>query len=620
MSNPYTLNPVSAPVYFNEKLGPHGALANRVLQNITRVDPLPDSFSILGERRFGKTSLLKYLERNAAGTPNLVVASIDMLSLNPQSPTGFYRMLTLSLLEAGELETDDPPLDYNGFFKFLIKLKKSGKRLILLIDEFDLVARATEFDMPFFENLRSLAMRYPFGFVVASVAPLNKIAHSDVNGSPFFNFFLQERLGPLNQREAEELVKNLPGSSFSDAEANGIISFSGTHTYFLQLCCRLAWDLRESNGGHLDINQLRLSFTKKASSQYQYIWDHSSDPEKEVLYDLAHGKAPAEHGLEALITRGYVIEGPPPKLPGEAFADFIKQVGIRVKAPVAEIKQDKEPAPQRERQLAPGPMKVDLNAQEKRLALLVGVNKYQHQEKGDYILNPLQYAEQDVLEMEALLLQSGFSVTKIIGKDATSSAIKEAFKAFHEATTTDPHPESCFVFHFSGHGQIDPGNNETAYLILYDTDPSAPALNGLEMENLVYTLMAGVKVPNSLLLLDCCHAGFAANIKHVVNLNVRDRLQNVTQQIFAGVRGRLVLGACAGNALARELAKLSHGVFTYHVLKHWRDQDGYTPPNPITELSLANYITLVMARDYPELPSPIWGGGGAGSFVLRRLA
>ncbi|MCM3872312.1 MAG: caspase family protein [Pyrinomonadaceae bacterium] len=618
MSNPYTLNPVKSRFYFNERLGPHGALANRILRNITRVDPLPDSISVLGERRFGKTSLLRYLESEAAATPDLVVASIDMLSLNPQSPAGFYRMLTLSLVEAGELVTDDPPLDYTGFYKFLIKLKKSGKRLILLIDEFDLVARASEFDMPFFENLRSLAMRYPLGFVVASVAPLNKIAHSDVLGSPFFNFFFQERLQPLNQREAEELVKNLPGSRFSDAEATAIISLAGTHTYFLQLCCSLAWDLRETNGGHLDTNQLRLSFAKRASPQHQYVWDHSSDPEKQVLYDLAHGKAPAEQGLKALITRGYVLEGPPPQLAGEGFSDFIKQHGLVDELPAPELsQQDKGTAPQRDRQLAPGPMKVDPNAPEKRLALLVGVNIYQHQEKGDYILNPLSYAEQDVLDMEALLMKSGFSVTKITGKDATYSSIKDAFKALHQATLADPHPESCFVFHFSGHGQIDPGNNETAYLILYDTDPSAPALSGLEMENLVYTLMARVKVPNSLLLLDCCHAGFAANIKQVVN--VRDRLQNVTQQIFAGVRGRLVLGACAGNALAREMVKLSHGVFTHHVLKHWRDQDGYNPPDPITELSLARYITVVMPRDYPDLPKPIWGGGGAGSFVLRRL-
>lgn len=615
MPNPYTLNPVKDPFYFNEKLGPHGALAHRILRNITRVDPLPDSISLLGERRFGKTSVLRFLEEQAGGTPNLVVASIDMLSLNPQSPAGFYRMLTLSLFETGELETDEPPLDYNGFFRFLIKLKKSGKRLMLLIDEFDLVARASEFDMTFFENLRSLAMRYPLGFVVASVAPLNKIAHSDVNGSPFFNFFLQERLAPLNQREAEELVKNLPGSNFSAAEAKAIISLAGTHTYFLQLCCSLAWDLRESNGGNLDVKQLGLSFAKRASQQFQYIWDHSSDPEKHVLYDLAHGKAPDEQGLEALISRGYVLEGKPPKLPGDGFTEFIKKQSLVVPA-AGPNQHEKGPAPQQNR-LAPAPMKVNPKAEEKRLALLVGVNKYLHQEKGDYVLNPLNYAERDVMEMEALLLKSDFSVTKLTGKGATHSAVKDAFKTLHQATLTDPHPESCFVFHFSGHGQIDPENNETAYLILYDTDPSAPASEGLEMEKLVYSLMAGVKVPNSLLLLDCCHAGFAANIKNVVN--VRDRLQNVTQQIFAGVRGRLVLGACAGNALAREMVKLSHGVFTYHVLKHWRDQDGYNPPDPITELSLARYITVVMPREYPKLPRPIWGGGGAGSFVLRRL-
>ena len=53
------------------------------------------------------------------------------------------------------------------------------------------------------------------------------------------------------------------------------------------------------------------------------------------------------------------------------------------------------------------------------------------------------------------------------------------------------------------------------------------------------------------------------------------RLSNVTQQLFSGLRGRMVLAACAGEAQAREKASLGHGVFTYYVLRHWRDLEGY---------------------------------------------
>ncbi len=615
MTNPYSINPVTAPAYFNEKLGPHGALAHRILDNIMRVDPLPNSISLLGERRFGKTSILGYLEHEAAGVPDLIVVSIDMLSLSPQTPAGFYQMLTLALFEAGALESDEPPLDYMGFFKFLIKLKKAGQRLILLIDEFDVVARAPEFDKTFFDNLRSLANKYPLRLVVASLAPLSKIAHSDVLASPFFNIFSTERLQPLSSDEAEKLVKDPPGGNgFNDANATEIIGLAGTHAYFLQLCCNIAWDLRRANGGNLDLTKLRAPFADTANPQYQYIWDHSGYPEKQLLYELAHGDPRSEQGLEALKLRGYVLEGPPPKLFGQGFADFIKQHGVP-KPPPVDDDADKGSGP-KSTQSPHGRMPVNLEEDILRLALLVGVNRYQHEGGGNYVLNPLDYAEQDVLEMETLLEASDFEVTKLTGENATYAAVKSAFEDLQKRTLKAPNPESCFVFHFSGHGQIDPENNETAYLVLYDTDPGVPSTNGLEMESLVY-LMAQVKVPHSLLLLDCCHAGFAAGVKNLVPLN--NRLHNVTEQIFARVHGRLVLGACAGSALARELKELSHGVFTYHVLRHWRDQDGYSPPDPITELSLARYILDVMPRNYPSLPKPIWGGSGAGSFVLRRL-
>lgn len=620
MSNPYSINPVTTQYYFDEKLGEHGALAHIVLQNILSANP--NNYSILGERRFGKTSFLGYLEREAENTNDLIIVSIDLLSLSPQSSAGFYKMLTLALFEAGALDSDEPPLDYMGFFKFLIKLKKAGQRFVLLIDEFDMVARSADFDLAFFNNLRALANKYPLRFVVASVAPLNKIAHSDVLGSPFFNIFIQERLKPLSEKGALELAKNPPGGQgFTDAEAKEIISLAGTHTYFLQLCCSLAWDLREASGGKLDMAELRESFAGRATPQYQYIWDHSSAPERQVLYDLAQGAQPNEQGLKALTTRGYVIDENNPILFSKGFAEFIKQQSVtETPAPAAQPGgQNKGSATEKpQRPLGSAPMPVNPDAKEQRLALIVGVNKYQYEEGGSYVLNPLSYAEQDALELEKVLLASGFTVTKLIGSDATYDAVQKAFKKFHDATQLDPHQDSCFVFHFSGHGQMDPNSKETGYLMLYDTDPDAPSDKGLEMENLVYNLIAQVKVPSSLMLLDCCHAGFAAGVKNLIP--VRDRLHNLTQQIFADVRGRLVLGACAGNYVARELKDLSHGIFTYYVLKHWRDQDGWTPPNPITNLSLASYVMATMPQNYPKLPKPIWGGAGVGSLILRKMA
>ena len=116
---------------------------------------------------------------------------------------------------------------------------------------------------------------------------------------------------------------------------------------------------------------------------------------------------------------------------------------------------------------------------------------------GDYYLPPLRYAERDAEEIAALLTHLGFEVQCLLGTQATVSAVGEALTAMQHACATSPHPESSFVFHFSGHGQMDPHDDETAYLVFYDTDPANPMATGLEMSRLVYQHLARVQVSNT---------------------------------------------------------------------------------------------------------------------------
>ena len=164
----------------------------------------------------------------------------------------------------------------------------------------------------------------------------------------------------------------------------------------------------------------------------------------------------------------------------------------------------------------------------------------------------------------------------------------------------------------------DPQNRDTAYLVLYDTDPANPATTGLEMGRLVHVLLPMVRVPNSLVLLDACHAGFAAGVKRMRPAG--DGLGNRLGQTWAGLRGRMVLAACAGEAVAREDAHLRHGIFTYYLLRHWQQLEGYHPPGCITVDSLKDYIGEAIRQSYPQLSLPTWSGAGAGpSLVLRHI-
>jgi uncharacterized caspase-like protein len=137
------------------------------------------------------------------------------------------------------------------------------------------------------------------------------------------------------------------------------------------------------------------------------------------------------------------------------------------------------------------------------------------------------------------------------------------------------------------------------------------------MVQLVSHYIPRIRVPNSLVLLDCCHAGSAAGVRE---LAAAGQVSHLAQQAFTGVGGRMVLAACAGSALAREEERLSHGIFTYYVLRHWRDREGVRPGDAITFGSLVDYVGGSMEAHGQDVPLPVFNGVGMGSTLCLRPA
>jgi hypothetical protein len=434
---------------------------------------------------------------------------------------------------------------------------------------------------------------------LASVASVKDVAHAGASGSPFFNIFYPERLVPLSRPEAEALVAQPGGQPGLPDLVEEVLALAGRHPYLIQLACKCAWELRENADGSLERAALQTAFEAKAEYQYQYVWDHSSTEEQRTLCALMEGTRAGGGGVSTLLERGYVVDGSPPRLDGSGFAAFVRSRCTC--KPVKEVSEMLPPSP---------------TAWKRRVALVIGVNEYLHQWSGDYHLATLQYAERDALEIGALLSELGYAVTLLTGKHATRAVVERAFADLHHATTGVSSGDSCFVFHFSGHGQMDPVDDETAYLVLHDTDPTNPAASGLEMARLASGLVPLIPTTNALVLLDACHAGFAAGIAR--HMGVVHRLPNIAQQLFSGLRGRMVLAACVGEAQARELDDLGHGVFTHYVLKHWRDLDGHHQPDCITFGSLVDYVGQMIPQMHPNFPLPVYNGVGIGSTVILR--
>ena len=617
MPNPYRLLPVSDPRYFVPGRPGRGAQAERILDNLCRTDQPPNPISVIGERRFGKSSLLAYLQRIAVDVPHLITIKIDMLGLSPQTPDGFYAELATGLRRKGALSAAESLDSYGGLQAFLHGLERQSRRLLLLIDEFDLVARDRRFERAFFDNLRSALSTHPITLVVATVAPLKAMAHKEVYTSPFWNVFLKERLKMLSQPEAEALVVRDGGRDGLEEVRDEILALAGRHPFFLQVACALAWDLREESDGQLDLEELHRSFQEQLEDHYQYIWEHSTEDERRAMCAATRPDGPRPRFPATLSERGYVVSNSLVEACGQGFVAFTKgKCAVSPQAdrggPTADTAQTAALGRQ-ERDTLLLPSRWDPTTPRRDLALVVGVNTYLHQEAGDYNLAPLRYAERDAIEVAALLRSLGFEVEELLGSTATGSAVRAVFERWRQEGERPQHPDSRLVFHFSGHGMIDPVDRETAYLLLYDTNPNSPADGGLEMVRLVYTYLPSVLVRYALVLLDACHAGYAAGVKHARPESTM--LPNVTQQLF-GAPGRMVLAACPGEARARELEDLRHGVFTHYLLRHWRDLEEPHPPDRITFGSLVDYVGSVMPLKHPQLPLPVYNGVGAGATLI----
>jgi hypothetical protein len=111
---------------------------------------------------------------------------------NHDSQQHFYANLHACLAHALGLKGEKPVADYPGLRDFLLIQARLGRRFVLMIDEFEIMAGNPAFNAYFFSNLRALAdiPEYRLGFLISSRKPLRELcdAHK-IEASSFWNIF-----------------------------------------------------------------------------------------------------------------------------------------------------------------------------------------------------------------------------------------------------------------------------------------------------------------------------------------------------------------------------------------------------------------------------------------------
>lgn len=273
------------------------------------------SVSVVGPRRIGKSSLLLHLcrpktrERYGVGPEETILALVDCQELGGSPPEEVYEAFMTSLMDASHLSGIDlgvveRPGTYRSLDRTLSAIHQARVAVVILLDEFELLAANRRLTPYFFARLRGLTTKYGLAYLTASQRPLFAITADDqILSSPFFNIFVTMTLGLFTVQEARDLfVKRLTGIgvSFSQDLQNYLLRLVGEHPCYLHIAAYHAFQFLTQGQDLEDPSNLKLleaAIEIETDSHLGYIWNNLT-PEEQYCLAILDGPIDTMRQLE----------------------------------------------------------------------------------------------------------------------------------------------------------------------------------------------------------------------------------------------------------------------------------------------------------------------------------
>jgi hypothetical protein len=262
------------------------------------------SVSLIGPRRIGKSSLLIHLCREEIRqpfnlhAPHALFVRIDCQELGGSPPEDVYEALLLGVQDAADVagmtlrETKQ-----SGTYRALDRLlnqvvRRNGVAVVVILDEFELLAANEQLTPYFFARLRGLTTKYGLAYLTASQRPLFAItADEEILSSPFFNIFVSLSLGLFTDEEAQALLTERLADTavtFSPELHQHILDLVGPHPFFLHLAGYHAFPL-VADDEYLAPEQIDKPTEVEAESHLAYLWQNLTESERYGLATLTGG-------------------------------------------------------------------------------------------------------------------------------------------------------------------------------------------------------------------------------------------------------------------------------------------------------------------------------------------
>ena len=228
-------------------------------------------------------------------------------------------------------------------------------------------------------------------------------------------------------------------------------------------------------------------------------------------------------------------------------------------------------------------------------AVVVGINeykdeKYRHKAR-------LSFASSDAEKIASLLqISTIFTAEKVMlltNEEATRKKVRESLDTTFTRRPSDSN--TIALFYFAGHGIVNQ-NDKRISLCCHDVDFADPESGGIRLND-IYEWIASTSAECVIVILDACFSGGIV-VGPVGHLSAAQQaLQAIETLRYPEGKTVAIFAACGSDEAARERKKLSHGIFTYEILRGWRDGEAREKKDGIVYLlGLANFLTQDPAK------------------------
>lgn len=247
---------------------------------------------INGDRRIGKSSLAYFVYMfSKSNLPNYEPIWIDCQNIYTKSVDGLFQQIKAN----SSLNYSSGKTKQECLKNFVSMISKSGKKIVIFVDEFELLTDAShkkQFDESFYMQLRMLAAQGGnLALVLVSKEPLQEICkHTLGIASPFYNIFTSIPLSLFSEEDVHNFLKSQHDDfKFSRKEIKFVKSIEHyRHPLVMQVISEAIFINR-----HIKENNNILG--KKISEQVKNYLNHEEvqsvrEKEKEMRKDKAEPK------------------------------------------------------------------------------------------------------------------------------------------------------------------------------------------------------------------------------------------------------------------------------------------------------------------------------------------